>query len=157
MRGTVVCRLHGGASIAATVIANTKTGLYSTALRRNPELAARVEALKADPGLLDLTEDIAWSRALMERHIDAYGEMLAGGNTLQQHFQILDTLGKQIERHHRIRYDEQHLVNEQSQVAFVAALAEGLGSIVQEFVIEDRQEDARQAVRALVARLSGLK
>lgn len=66
--GTGRCKLHGGASIGNRVLGNIKHGLTSKYLRKVVE--DKVSTYLSDPAPLDLSKEIALSRALFEMLVD---------------------------------------------------------------------------------------
>lgn len=66
--GTGRCKLHGGAKIGNRVLGNIKHGLTSKYLRKVVE--DKVSTYMADPAPLDLSREIAMSRALFEMLVD---------------------------------------------------------------------------------------
>jgi len=94
------CKQHGG---------GTPAGPYSKHLAKDKDIAERVEQLKSDKGVLDITSHIALTTALLERAVDKLDSIeagLDGGDALEsaKAVGVISTnLTKMIETHHKIQ------------------------------------------------------
>lgn len=111
------CRKHGG---------GTPAGPMSPHLMKNKDIAERVEQLKGDGKVLDITSNIALTTALLERAIDKMEDIksdLDGSETLEQAkvVSVISTnLTKMTEIKHKIdvgHFLSPELVRDQIQIA----------------------------------------
>jgi len=97
--GTGRCKLHGGADILDRASAITKDGLSSRYLKR--AVQDKIDKYRNDPAPIDLTNEIATSRALLEYMTE---EVLEDGDReaflakVPSIIKLMDTVGRQVDR-----------------------------------------------------------
>jgi len=146
--GTGRCKLHGGADIAGRVLRKATHGLTSKYLRKRVE--DKVDKYLADPAPLDLSREIATSRALLEflcdwildqGDVELFIERVPGLLTL------IDNTGRLVDRAAMI---EKRYAMTAAQVLYVESV---FIDILNNYILDPRQREKIAA--ELAHRLGG--
>lgn len=132
MTGKRVCYLHGGKSPGGPII----HGRYSKDLAKFPDILARYEGHKRDPQVMEIVNEIALLRALLGNYLTSFGSTLHP-DALQVMRDFTDSIGRQVERRHKMLYGE--------QVTVTMHMFEGLVSRLLELVKTVYGDDERYA------------
>lgn len=153
MKGTTVCRVHGGAAVAKVRERSLKHGGYA---RTVPSfLKETYEAYCADPDLMKLDKDIALARALFDRYLSNWeSNQTVSADGVNHLTELLDRLSKLVERRTNIEHKSTYVVTHDKLIIWMTQLASMIQNGIQQYIPDAKQRDALNAhIRAGVAEL----
>ena len=145
--GYKVCRIHGA---NANNHGGTPpvTGLYSKFL--TGDLADRIHELQSEAKWADLANEIVVLRALLTRYLERNEELnnLDDEGAHRNIVNLIEEIGKSVERKHKIDYGVEHVINIQGLAAYAVRIAD----IINNHVADER---SRAAISDEIAGLLG--
>lgn len=153
IKGTNVCRVHGGAAVAKVQAARLKHGAYS---RTVPAfLKESYDAYCADPELLKLDKDIALARALFDRYLTNWeNEQRISAEGMDNLTELLDRLSKLVERRTNVEHKTKYIVTHEKLIVWIAQLASMIQDGIEQYVSNPTERDAlTEHIRTGVERL----
>jgi hypothetical protein len=117
--GKDVCAIHGG---SAKVGRPPTHGWYSQAVRNLPAVRQAQQELLCDPALMEITWEIALSRALVVNYFDNYGEQSLRPKDVPVAIEMLETITRLVERAHRMVHGPRAALTARDLEAFVTQI-----------------------------------